>query len=98
MDIESRLVLLCKLSQDPTHYTYARTYDNCNRVHRGGCLFEVGAYSNKFGKHSVHLFCVCLFYGEATHMISGVNVGASVGKDKKTVGEAKRAKVNITML
>ena len=39
---------------------------------------------------------VC-FYGEATHMISGVNVGASVGKEEKKAGEAKRAKANITM-
>ena len=31
---------------------------------------------------------VC-FYGEATPMISGVNVGASVGKDKKKEGEEK---------
>ena len=31
-------------------------------------------------------------------MISGVNVGASVGKDKKNAGEAKKAKANITML
>ena len=31
-------------------------------------------------------------------MISGVNVGASVGKDKEKIGEAKRAKANITML
>ena len=31
-------------------------------------------------------------------MISGVNIGASVGKDKKKAGEAKRAKANITIL
>ena len=29
---ESRLVWLCELSQAPAHYTYARTYDDCNRV------------------------------------------------------------------
>ena len=40
---------------------------------------------------------VC-FHREATHMISGVNVGASVGKDKKKAGESKRAKANITIL
>ena len=64
---------------------------------RGGRLFEVGAYSNKVGKRNVHLFCGCLFYGEATRMISGVNVGASVGKEEKKAGEAKRAEANITM-
>ena len=39
---------------------------------------------------------VC-FYGEVTHMISGVNVSASVGKEEKKAGEAKRAEAKITM-
>ena len=43
-------------------------------------------------------FAAVGLYREAAHMISGVNVGASVGKDKKTVGEAKRAEANITIL
>ena len=32
---------------------------------------------------------VC-FYGEVTHMISGVNVGASVGKDAEKGGRGKK--------
>ena len=49
----------------------------------------MGAYSrwvliriNSVSKIFASSAAVC-FYGETTHMISGVNVGASVGKDKK---------------
>ena len=32
------------------------------------------------------------FYREATHMISGVNVGASVGKDEEKGGRGKKGR------
>ena len=60
---------------------------------RGCALIRINSVSIIFTFSAA----VC-FYGEATHMISGVNIGASVGKDKKKAGEAKRAKANITIL
>ena len=55
-----------------------------------GANSGLGAYSNKFGKHNIHLSCGCWFPHEGTRMISGVNVGASVDKYAEKGGRGKK--------
>ena len=67
-----------------------------------GCGVGVGAYWRRAlirGWALIRINSVCIiftssaavgFYRETTHMISGVNVGASVGKDEGKGGRGKK--------